>query len=393
MNTPAIGGTVAPGFERCRDAFTAGLQNGAETGAACAIFVNGVAVVDLWGGVANRKTGDAWERDTTVPVFSVSKGVAAVCVLHLVAQGLIDLDAPLSGYWPEFAQAGKGEITVRGALAHRAGVPFIDGKISFEELGSVQSMSARLAAQSPLFDPGSAHIYHPVTIGWITSELVRRVTGLTIGQWLARHVAEPLSLSLYFGVPKSEHKHVAKIAYRDFEQAAMAVETTMTPGSLPWMAMTLNGAMSFAADFGDNTLNDPRVQALELAGAGLVANARSLAKFYATCIATVDGLRLISDEVIADAIKPASTGKQFGMADDGPAWGAGVMIPWKVQPMLGASSFGHDGMGGSLAFASPERNVGFGYVRNGLQTGSFKDPEVYAVVNALADVLNQGVSA
>lgn len=393
MDTPAIGGTVAPGFEPCRDAFAAGLQSGAETGAACAIFVNGVAVVDLWGGVANRKTGHVWERDTIVPVFSVSKGVAAVCVLHLVAQGLIDLDAPLSRYWPEFAQAGKGEITVRDALAHRAGVPFIDGNISFEELGSVEGMSARLAAQSPLFDPGSAHIYHPVTIGWITSELVRRLTGLSVGQWLARNVAQPLSLSLYFGVPKSEREHVAKIGYRDFEQAAMIVETTLTPGSLPWMAMTSNGAMSFAADFGDYTLNDPRVQSLELAGAGLVANARSLAKFYAACIAPVDGVRLLSDEVIADAIKPASTGKQFGMDESGPAWGAGVMIPWSVQPMLGASSFGHDGMGGSLAFASPERKVGFGYVRNGMQTGSFKDPEVYAVVNALSDVLNQGVSA
>ena len=393
MDTPNIGGTVAPGFERCRDAFAGGLQNGAEIGAACSIFVDGVAVVDLWGGVADRQTGRAWERDTIVPVFSVSKGVAAVCVLHLATQGLIELDAPLSRYWPEFAHAGKGEISVRDALAHRAGVPYVDGNISLEQLGSVENMSARLAAQSPFFEPGLAHLYHAVTIGWITSELVRRVTGLTVGKWLARNVAGPQDLALFFGVPQNKRQHVAKLAHRDFEQAAAIVAATMAPGSVPWMSLTLNGALSFAADFGDNTLNDPRVQSLELAGAGLVANARSLAKFYAACIAPVNGVRLLSDDVIADAVKPVSTGKQFGQSEDGPAWGAGIMIPWSVQPMLGGSSFGHDGMGGSLAFASPERKVGFAYVRNGMAAGGVEDPEVYAVVKALADILDQGAAA
>jgi CubicO group peptidase (beta-lactamase class C family) len=383
-------GKVAPGFERCRDAFAAGFD-GAETGAACSVRLNGVTVVDLWGGVADARTGREWTGDTIVPVFSVSKGVAAVCVLHLVAQGLIELDAPLARYWPEFAQNGKGEITVRGALAHRGGVPFVDGDVDLEQFSRPAEMSARLAAQTPIFEPGSAHLYHAVTIGWITNELVRRVAGMTLGQWLAANVARPLGLSLYFGLPDSERERVARLAYRDPEQVATAFGVSAPPGSANWQALTLNGALSFGPELGEGSLNDPRVQSVELAGAGLVADARSLAKFYAACLAPVDGVRLLSDSLIVDAIMPVSTGKQFGMEDNGPTWGAGVMLPWSVQPMLCASSFGHDGMGGSLAFASPQRRVAFAYVRNGMATGGVKDAEVYTVVEALAAALDEGV--
>lgn len=390
---PMVGGTVAPGFERCRDAFVAGLASGAETGAACSIRVNGKTVVDLWGGIADLSTGRKWNRDTIAPVFSVSKGVAAVCVLHLVTQGLLDLDAPVARYWPEFAQAGKGSVTVREALAHRAGIPFIDGAISLEDLHSVEHMAARVATQAPIFSPGSAHLYHAVVVGWITSELVRRITGKTVGQWLAEKVARPLGLSLYFGLPPSEQQRVARLIYRDPALAAAALDATLPEGSAPWKTLTLNGTLSFAPDLGDGSLNDPRVISAELAGAGLVADARSLATFYAACIEPVDGIRLLSDDVIADAIRPVSTGAEFGMAHDGPSWGAGVMIPWRVQPMLGGSSFGHDGMGGSLAFASPERKVGFAYVRNSMAAGGVEDPEVYAVVKALADSLDEGAIA
>lgn len=384
-----VGGTVAPGFERCREAFAAGLRSGAEVGAACSIHLKGETVVDLWGGIADRNSGLRWNDDTIVPVFSVSKGVAAVCVLHLVSQGLIDLDAPVAQYWPEFAQTGKAAVTVRDTLAHRAGVPLIDGEVSPEQIGDVEHMAARLAAQPPMFEPGSTHLYHAITIGWFTSELVRRVTGHTVGQWLAENVANPLDLSLYFGVPQKEQQRVARLVHRDPAQAATAIETSMAPGSLPWRAMTINGALSFAADFGQGTLNDPHVQSMELAGAALVADARSLATFYAACLAPIDGVRLLSDEVIADAIRPVSTGKQFGLEEEGPAWGAGLMLPWRVQPMLGGSSFGHDGMGGSLAFASPEREVGFAYVRNGMAAGGVEDSEVYAVVKALGDILDE----
>lgn len=382
-----IEGTVAPGFERCRDAFASALENGTETGAACSVTLDGRTVVDLWGGLADSASGQAWTQDTIVPVFSVSKGVAAICVLQLVTQGLIDLDAPVVRYWPEFGQHGKAAITVREALAHRAGLPIIDGDISLSDVGNGEEMARRLAAQPPIFEPGTAHIYHPVTIGWITGELVRRVTGISIGHWLATNVADPLGLSLYFGLPEADRHRVARLSYSNLA-AARASYAALPEGSLPWRALSLNGAVSFGPQFGVGSLDDPNVQALELPGAGLVTNARSLAKFYAACLSPVDGVRLLSEETIAEATRPVSTGAQYGMTDDGPSWGTGVMIPWRVQPMLGGLSFGHDGMGGSLAFASPERQVSFAYVRNSLAANGDVDPQVYAVVKALADTLH-----
>ena len=163
----------------------------------------------------------------------------------------------------------------------------------------------------------------------------------------------------------------------------------MKPGSLPWKALTLNGALSFASDWGEQSLDDPQVHRLELAGAGLLADAHSLATFYAACLRKIDGVRLLSDAVIAEAIRPISAGPQFGLEEVGPSWGSGVMIPWSVQPMLGGSSFGHDGMGGSLAFAYPEREVSFAYVRNGHVPGGVKDPDVYGVVDALSSILER----
>ncbi|AEG50230.1 beta-lactamase [Sphingobium chlorophenolicum L-1] len=387
MTKAAIEGTVAPGFETCHDAFEANLARG-EIGAGCAITVGGRLVVDIWGGFADRDRERPWRRDTIVPVFSVSKGVAAVCVLALVARGLIDLNTPVAHYWPEFAQHGKGNVTVAQALGHRAGVPFIDGKIDFAELGDAAQMADRLAAQEPIFEPGKHHIYHPVTIGWITSELVRRVTGRTLGRWFAEQVAAPLDLAMFFGTPVRECERAARLIHRDLE-VAIGLEASLTPDSLPWKALTLNGVLSFASGWGERSLDDPAVQALELAGASLLADARSLATFYAACLNEVDGIRLLSDGVIADAIRPVSWGPQFGLEEDGPSWGAGVMTPWSVQPMLGGSSFGHDGMGGSLAFAYPERNVSFAYVRNGHVAGGVQDPQVYAVVDALSAILEK----
>jgi CubicO group peptidase (beta-lactamase class C family) len=223
-------------------------------------------------------------------------------------------------------------------------------------------------------------------VGWITSELVRRITGMTIGQWLHERVAERLGLSLYFGLPRAERGRVARVQYRDGALVDTMLEALR--GTDSWRALTMNGAISFARDLGERSLNDHEVLSLELAGAALVADARSLAAFYAACLAPIDGLRLLSDAVIVEAVKPVSTGAQFETPVPGPSWGAGVMIPWSVQPMLGGSSFGHDGMGGSLAFACPERELSFAYVRNSMATGGVKDPEVYAVVDALRDIVD-----
>ena len=218
-----IHGTVDPQFAACLDAFRGNFREGGELGAACAVYRDGELVVDLWGGSADSMTNAVWERDTAVPVFSVTKGVAALCILSQVSAGAIDLDRPLAHYWPEFAAHGKGDISVRRALAHQAGVPLLSGKITLEDLADTAAMAARLANEPPLFEPGSTHAYHAVTIGWITSELMRRVTGQTVGSWFRSTLAEPLDLNIQIGrgadaspavavveVP-AEHDHIAVV--------------------------------------------------------------------------------------------------------------------------------------------------------------------------------------
>ncbi len=382
----AVSGWVRPGFESVREVFAAHLSD--EIGAACAIQVCGEPVVDLWGGCACPAAHRAWERDTIVPVFSVSKGVAAVCVLHLAQRELIDLDAPVSRYWPEFAQGGKGQVSVREAIAHRAGVPFLDGTITLEDLRSPEGLGARLAAQAPWFEPGSTHSYHAIVMGWITSELVRRVTGLPIGRWLAENISGPFRLALYMGLPTELKARVARLEVRDPE-GMRKVLSGLPEGSPAWKALTLNGLVSVVPDSGALDMNDYALQAVEMAGSGMIGDARSLAAFYSACVHARDDMRLLNDETIEDAIRPVSTGIPFDSSVEGPSWGAGVMIPWALQPMLGATSFGHDGYGGNLAFADRDHRVGFAYVRNGIPVGGVRDPEVYAVVDALRAILNR----
>lgn len=380
-------GFVRPGFERVAEAFERNLQTG-ELGAACSIRVGGETVVDLWGGRMRSDSPAPWERDTMVTVFSVTKGVGACVVLHLADQGLLDLDAPVARYWPEFGAEGKDQVTVREALGHRAGVPFISGDITLDDLRSPEGMSARLAAEKPIFEPNSAHLYHPLTIGWITSELVRRTTGLTIGQWLAKNIAEPNDLSLHIGVPEAKLGKVARVQLRDQKGTSEELAKHAVEGSAGWKALTLNGLISIIPGGEPYDLNRPEVQVLELAGAGMVADARSLAAFYSTCIDEGQGTRLLSDAIIANATRPISTGLQFGDSVPGPAWGAGVMVPWPIQPMLSETSFGHDGFGGNLAIADPRYGVGFAYIRNSLPPGGVVDQEVYSVVDALRSILD-----
>lgn len=390
MRPPSrVKGFIEPGFEPIAEVFAANITRGDEHGAACAIYVQGKAVVDIWGGVADSSLGVAWDRETLVPVFSVTKGVAALCVLRLVDQGLIRLDAPVAEYWPEFSAQGKGRLTVREALAHRAGVPFIDGDISLEDLSDPAAMAARLASQAPIFEAGSSHLYHPITVGWISSELVRRLTGLPIGQWLQENIAVPLAIDMWMGLPVEKRKRIARLDVQVAEALPQAVAMA-PPGSRTWKAISLNGLVSLLPGGAGVDFNDGRLQAVELAGCGLITNARSLAKFYASCLFPIDGPRLLTDGTIADASKLVSSGIQFEDTKTGPSWGAGLMVPWESQPMIGPRSFGHDGYFGNLAFADPDPGISFAYVRNTLMSGTIgtgKDKAVYAVVDALAETL------
>lgn len=381
-----IHGTVDAKFAACGDAFRENFGAGGERGAACAIYCDGKLVVDLWGGSADATSSAAWQRHTAAPVFSVTKGVAALCILSQVSTGAIDLDLPLAHYWPEFAAQGKGGVNVRRALAHQAGVPVLSGKITVEDLADTAAMAARLAGEVPLFEPGSTHAYHAITIGWITSELMRRVTGQTVGAWFRDNLAGPLKLNIRIGRGSDDRSPVATI-----EVPAQYDTPELDPSSVPARAISLNGLHPATMSGLAAAMNDPAMQRVELAGANGVADARSLARLYSKVIGGGGEAPLLSVETLRDACRVMSSGTPAEQEFPGPTWGAGLMLPWSIQPMLGERSFGHDGAGGSLAFAHAPSRVSFAYVRNRAGQPGVKDPLVYRIVDALAGSLGLSI--
>lgn len=372
-----------PAFTACLEAFDANFVGDGELGAACAIFQNGRCVFHAWGGVIDSASKALWTEDTVVPVFSVTKGVAAICLLMLVDAGHLELDSPVARYWPEFSAQGKHAVTVREALGHRAGVPVISGPVSVADLSEPAAMAARLADEAPLFKPASRHLYHAVTIGWITSELVRRVTGTSLGHWFRVHLAQRLGLNIQIGRTPVDRSPIATV-----EVPPDRDTPSLNPMDLFARPISLNGLIRPSMSGLAEALNDPRMQEIELAGANGLADAHSLARLYQAVIGSTSEPPLISGDTLADGCRVVSLGKQWGTGLPGPTWGAGLMLPWSVQPMLGEGSFGHDGAGGALAFAHAPTGVSFAYVRNRTGPPGVEDPYVYRVVRALADTLN-----
>ncbi len=211
-----IGGGVDEGYGMIADVFRRNMLSGDEVGAAVAVYRDGVKVVDLWGGYRNGITKAPWKEDTLVNMFSTTKGVSALAIAVAVSQGLISYDAKVADYWPTFAQASKGSITVRQLLSHQAGLPAIDTPLTVHDLADRAKMSAALAAQAPAWRPGTRHGYHAVTLGWYESELIRHADplGRSLGQFFAQEVAKPLGLEFYIGLPVSVSRdRVGVLAY------------------------------------------------------------------------------------------------------------------------------------------------------------------------------------
>lgn len=200
-----IGGDVDAGYGKVADAFRATLRGGAEVGAAVAVYRDGAKVVDLWGGYRNGLTKDPWRPDTMVNMFSTTKGVAALVVAVAVSRGLISYDAKVADYWPEFAQSGKADVTVRQLLGHQAGLCALKPKPTLADVADPERLSPILAAQTPAWRPGTRHGYHAITLGWYESELIRRTdpAGRTLGRFLADEIVTPSGLDLHIGLPDS----------------------------------------------------------------------------------------------------------------------------------------------------------------------------------------------
>ena len=388
-------GHVESGFEPVREAFEANFEQRGDVGAAFCLYVDGRPVVDIWGGVADPKAGRAWAEDTLALVYSTTKGVTAICAHLLAERGRLDLDAPVAGYWPEFAAAGKEAVTVRDLLSHRAGLPTLDPPLSPADALAWQPAVANLAAQTPVWEPGTRHGYHAVTFGWLVGEVIRRVSGRSPGRFLAEEVAAPLGLELWIGLPEAEEERVARLlapagadlSATDREAlAAMPADQVerlramMAPGSLMQRALNpTEPPFSF---------NRREVHAGELPGANGIATARSLARLYAATVGEVDGRRLLSEATVAAATATCSEGPDEVLVRP-TRFGAGFFLPSPFSPLMGPRSFGHSGAGGSLALADPDREVGFAYVMNQMQQGLAADPRPAALIAAVDAVLGR----
>lgn len=390
-----VQGMVADGFEGVREAFARNFAERGELGAAVAVHRDGRPVVDLWAGSTDPAVPDRrdWASGTAAVVRSVTKGLTAA-VPHLLHQrGRLDLDAPVGTYWPEFKANGKDGVLVRHLLAHRAGLPAPDRPLTPAESLDGRRTARAMEAQQPLWEPGTAHGYHPHTYGWLLGELILRATGRSLGRWFDEEIAQPLGLGLWIGLPETETWRVARLGDAPAPPPSPAQglrvrpkpEVTRAwadPGSLTRRAF---GAVTPAADE-----NDPAFRAAGLPASGAVGTARALSRCYASFIGEVDlpdgRRRLFAPATLTQARSQESHGADRVLLVH-TRFGLGYMLHGPACPMLGPGSFGHPGRGGSLAFADPESGVSFAYVTNGMQSSVTSDPRPQALIRALRGCL------
>ncbi|TDC24289.1 class A beta-lactamase-related serine hydrolase [Streptomyces sp. 8K308] len=387
-----INGEVAPGFEPVRAAFMENFTRHGDLGAAVCVYRNGRPVVDLWGGVADAETGHPWTRDTLQLVYSATKGATATAVHMLAERGALDLDAPVAKYWPEFAANGKADIPVRWLLSHQAGLVALDQPVPLKDALAWHPMTAALAAQRPLWTPGTAHGYHGRTWGWLVGEVIRRVSGRSPGRFFADEIAAPLCLDFFIGLPVGERDRVSRMVHQRPDVDLTTLPTESVPEELREQVGAWRDPNSFSnrayavTDPSEIDFDSPEVQAAELPASNGIGTARALARMYAALIGEVDGVRLLSPSALTSATEEQANGKDQVMLIPS-RFSAGYMLPTESNPMIGPRSFGHTGRGGSLAFADPEHGVAFGYAMNKIITGG---DDVRAAV--LVDAVRRSLS-
>lgn len=373
---PEIHGKVDPSYGRVADAFAQNFVDHGEVGAALCIYRDGVPVVDIWAGVADIQTGAPWQEDTTVTVFSATKGVTAICVHRLAERGQLDLDAPIATYWPEFAANGKADITARMVLAHRAGVPAIDAKLTMEEVLAWGPVIKAIESQEPVWLPGTDHGYHMRTFGWILGELVRRVTGRSIGQHFAKEIAAPLGLRFWIGVPDEELARMARRIPPDLDLNNLPFEVP------PLAARVFTGPSNLFHS--DEVWDRPDVIKAEIPASNGAGEARALARLYAGTIGEIDGIRLLNDETARGLSVVQSQG--FDQVTGGEtAYSLGFMVKPYLSAHVSETTFGHYGAGGSMAYADPASGLALGYAMNKMRLDLTGDPRTAAIILALPD--------
>jgi CubicO group peptidase (beta-lactamase class C family) len=362
-----IDGVVLSGFEPVRDELSRMVDADPGYSAQFSAYVDGELAVDIWGG--NQTDGDAIQG-----VFSATKGIAAICLALLVERGALDLDERVARYWPEFAQSGKADITVRLALSHQAGLIGVDEQLTLDRLVDHEDLARRLAAQAPFWHPGSAHGYHALTMGTIIDELVQRIDGRSVADFFEQEIATPRRVDFFIASREAqEHRVVDVLPSQEIPDASMEAASAADGADI----YSLSGVAFNAATldpFNPPLPNLPRVRAAGLAAAGGVGSAHGLAQAYAACISEVDGIpRLLSPATVAEMSRLQTTGEDlvlgfptrfaivFQVPDERLAYGS-----WRA--------FGHDGAGGAIGVADPTYGLAYGYIPRRMCSPGGADP-------------------
>jgi len=371
-----VHGSVAPGLEAVRDAFAANFRRTgdyAEVGAALCVYRRGEKIVDLWGGHADAARTRPWTADTLVNVWSTTKATAAVAVARLVDRGAIAYDQPVAEVWPEFAAAGKGAITIAEVMSHQAGLPGFVEPTTLDDFYDWDRVCARLAAQTPVFAPGTLNSYHAATYGFLAGEIVRRVSGVSLGTLLREEVTGPLGADVHIGLPAAEDGRVAELLPPE------------NPAVVPLDQLPLPVRLGLSNPEQDPARVNTRAwRAAELPALNGHASARGVARFCAALAegGTLDGVRVLSPGALAQMTAIVADRDDLLLGFN-PQWGMGV-----AHNLIGVygpnpRTFGHSGWGGSFGCADPDARVAIGYVMNHMGPELVGDPRGKSLADAV----------
>jgi CubicO group peptidase (beta-lactamase class C family) len=378
-------GHVGPGFERVREEFADNFRRRAELGGACCAYHEGEKIVDLWGGVRNKATGDPWEQDTMVIVHSATKGLAAMTLALAHSRGWLDYEEPVCTYWPEFAQQGKERITVRQLLAHQAGLFALDVPVDRSVVADLDRLAVVLARQKPAWEPGTRQAYHGITLGYYESELLRRIDPQhrSLGQFFQNEIATPLGLDLYIRLPETvPDARLATIARPRPIDMLFGFPLRFT---LEIMNKRSNIARSLRGSELPHDAERVYARNFEVPSGGAVGTAEAIAHAYSVFATGGRELRLrreTLDLLSAPAIAPTRGFYDECLHGD-VQFSLGFMKPSTAWPFGSPSSFGSPGAGGSLGFADPSARLGYAYVTSQMGTSLTGDPRDVALRNAL----------
>jgi CubicO group peptidase (beta-lactamase class C family) len=374
MTSEIILGTTDAQFSKLKDALAANFADGLEHGAAVAVMVGGKLVVDIWAGHANKAKTKLWQRDTVANVWSSTKGVVAAAVAMLVERGKLHYDKPIADIWPEFAAQGKEHITLDQTLSHTSGLNGLNTPLTPEQLYQWSPYVDALAAMKPNWQPGTDCAYHALSYGHLAGEPIRRVTGMSVGQFISKHIAQPLGVEFYVGLPEAQDHRAAEMI--EGKGASGWVDEVLAS---PYPQSCMNPKPEATAP------NDRAWRAAEIPGGNGHSDARSLATIYGDIAGAKS--KLLTAQGRDEAVRTRFRGldRSFDMQT---AFGAGFRIEDEMYGKRASpKTFGHSGWGGTTAFGDPDAKLGFAYVTNNMLGFDTLDPRRERLIEAAYDAL------